>query len=117
MMNNTVRIYGKELERWTYEHEKYGTLVSQIEVAYIEYDANTGEIVGTGSEDFSMKRWSQEVKGAYVWTWDGEKLNKGGHRWFEQEGYYRFRKSEAKQFKLYMNTKFTEAALVQIRKG
>ena len=117
MMNNTVRIYGKELERWTYEDERGNTRTSQIEIAYTEYDIETGEIVMIGSEDFSAHRYNVEMKDAYVWTWDGEKLNKGGHRWFTEEGYYRFRRSEAKQFKKYMETKYSTAALVQVRKG
>lgn len=117
MMNNTVRIYGKELEQWTYEDERGNTRISQIEIAYTEYDIHTGEIVGAGSEDFSMNRYHKDIKDAFVWTWDGKKLNKGGHRWFEQEAYIKFRRSEAKQAKVYMATKYAGAALVQLRKG
>lgn len=117
MMNNKVRIYGKELNCWTYEDENGRQRARQYEIEYKEYDTKTGEIVGAGSEDFSPERYNKEVKDAFVWTWDGVKLNKGGHRWFEQRGYIKYRRSEAKQVKEYMATKYAGVALVQLRKG
>ena len=45
-------------------------------IAYREYDSETGELVGVGSEDFSQARWKSEIEGRFIWTWDGERRNK-----------------------------------------
>ena len=69
---DTFRIYGKKKEIAT----------SYYEVEYMEYREN-GELKQIGTEDFSHARLCKEVKSRYIWTWDGMKRNKGGHRWFE----------------------------------
>lgn len=93
----TVRLYGKTLNRWTAFSEALGREIeTQTEVAYKEYDSETGDLVAVGSEDFSPSRWRSEVSRKWVHTWDGERRNKGGHRWFDDRGLYSFRKSERK---------------------
>jgi hypothetical protein len=84
----TLRTYGKILNYWNHyvSYEMGGEMreesrVFQREVAYTEYDCN-GEKVLKGSEDFSNERY-YGLKMYRVWTWDGEKYNKGGNRWFE----------------------------------
>ena len=107
----TVRIYGKVLERWYNDDEKWGKVTTQIEVSYREYDSETGEIVGAGSEDFSIERWHRDLETRWAWTWDGERRNKGGKRWFENHGLVRFRKSEKAEVKRYLQNKYGAAEL------
>lgn len=98
-----IRIYGKTLETWKHEDERGRMVTVQRELAYREYDSETGELVGVGSEDFSQARWKSEIEGRFIWTWDGERRNKGGHRWFEEQGYITYRKSDRKEVKRYLN--------------
>ncbi len=110
-----VRIYGETLNVWTYTDDNGREYTRQLEKAYKEYDSETNELVGVGSEDFSLDRWHKEAEERWVWTWDGVKRNKGGHRWFECVGYCTFRKSHKKGLKELMMTRHPEAALVQLR--
>lgn len=54
-MNKTYRIYGKVLESWEHEVAPGRVRIYQEEIEYKEYD-QAGELVGVGSEDFSMDR-------------------------------------------------------------
>ena len=108
-----VRIYGKNLNYWKVEDERGREIIRQIEIAYREYET-TGELVGAGSEDFSPERESREIEDRWVWTWDGQRLNKGGKRWFKCAGLIRFRKSEKAAVKAYLQTKYN-AAVLQLR--
>ena len=113
-MFNAIRIYGKELERWTYDDEKGRERTYQIEYAYKEYDAETMDICNAGSEDFSLDRWNSEIEKRWVYAWDGNKRNKGGYRWFENQGYIKFRKSEKKLVKEYLRKKYN-AEIIELR--
>lgn len=110
-----VRIYGKVLNTWKSENERGKMVVVQMEVEYKEY-TTTGQLVGTGSEDFSVERYySEEISSKQVWTWDGKKMNKGGKRWFDYHGYIRFNKSNKSQVMEYLKNKYSDAELVQLR--
>lgn len=105
----TVRFYGKTLQIW----ENDGQLI-QMEKAYTDYDIETGEIKATGSEDFSPMRWVYETEDRWVWTWDGKKRNRGGHRWFEQHNLMQYRRNDRKLVKEYFKNKYN-AELVELR--
>lgn len=111
-MQETVRIYGKTLETW---HDECGRIV-QYEIAYREFDATTGEIVGAGSEDFSTVRYRMSTTRAWVWTWDGRRRNRGGHRRFECRGYVTFRSSERTALRKYLRVKYPDADAIDIRR-
>lgn len=106
-----IRIYGKTLEIWTAEDERGRNRITQREISYHEYDSETGELVGAGSEDFSPERQKRELEDRWAWTWDGERRNKGGKRWFEDHGLVRFRKSEKAEVKKYLQNKYGAAEL------
>lgn len=111
-----IRIYGKELNRWFATVEKNGrqtTVTTQIELEYKEYDIESGELVGTGSEDFSKERYDNNIIKPDVHTWDGERLNKGGHKWWDYRGYVTINKTDRKALKQYMENKYN--AEVQLR--
>lgn len=110
MMYKTYRIYGKVLETWEHEQENGRVRTYQVEIAYKEYDAD-GELVGAGSEDFSKDRYHKELREAYVWTWDGEKRNKGGYRWFEFEGRTIYRRKDVKLIKDHYRRVYNAAAV------
>lgn len=55
--------------------------VDYLEVKYTEY-THEGEEIGEGTEDFSLERYSK-LPVYQIWTWDGQRTNKGGKRWFE----------------------------------
>ena len=113
----TVRVYGKTLNEWTVTaewHEREYEKLVQKEVEYREYDSESGDLVGAGSEDFSPERWNREVEDRWIWTWDGQKRNKGGYRWFECCGWSNFRKTEKKAYKEYLKNKYN-AELVELR--
>ena len=109
-----VRIYGKELQRWTATDLSGREITTQVEYSYKEYN-EAGELVGIGSEDFSPERMRAELDNPSVYTWDGERRNKGGHRWFDYRGFYRIRKSERQAFKALMKKRYG-AELVELRK-
>ena len=106
-----IRIYGKDLNSWYTTNEHGRRVCVQTEIAYKEYDSETCELLGVGSEDFSPTRERSTVDHAWVWTWDGQRLNKGGYRWFENMGYIRFRKSDRKGVKEYLFNKYKPIVL------
>lgn len=108
-----IRIYGKRLNTWTAINEKGREVATQIELAYKEYNED-GELVGTGSEDFSMERYNAEIQRVWICTWDGQKRNKGGYRWFDNCGSVEIRKADRKEVKKHYEEKYN-AAEVQLR--
>ena len=111
---NRVRIYGKTLNEWhCWGHEDRELLV-QKEIEYKEYDPETGELVGVGSEDFSLKRL-KSIKQHWIWTWDGQKRNKGGYRWFECQGLIKYRDSDWKDLKQLMAVRYPSAEVIEYR--
>lgn len=109
-----IRVYGKILNRWSHINDSGREVATQYEVAYKEYNTETLELVGVGSEDFSPIRYSKEIKRQEVFTWDGERRNKGGNRWFEDRGGITYRKSERKAVMDYLKRLYN-AELVQLR--
>lgn len=106
-----IRIYGKILEVWTAEDARGREITTQTEIAYREYDSETGELLGSGSEDFSPARERSEIDCRWIWTWDGDRRNKGGKRWFECHGMIKYRKREKSEVKRYLENKYNSAAL------
>ena len=120
-MLERVRIYGKTVDKWFSEDGSGRKVLVQIEVEYKDYEFDfwgTGEwdLVGTGTEDFSPERYKTCVSIKSVWTWNGRKLNKGGHRWFDYQGLIKFRVSDRKNVIDYLKTKYDNAELIQLRK-
>lgn len=52
-----------------------------FEVEYTEYSED-GDIINEGTEDFSQKRYNS-IPVYEIWVWDGQRMNKGGKRWFD----------------------------------
>ena len=102
-----MRIYGKVKVLWQAEDHKD----AYLEVAYKEYRED-GSLKATGTEDFSVKRWSKTPI-RFVYTWDGERRNKGGKRWFDYEGAYRI--DNPKGLKGYFKAIRPEAEIVEVR--
>lgn len=113
-MNNKVKIYGKMLNKWLSKDERGRNCLTQVEYAFKEYDLY-GELVRTGSEDFSAERYHKTFKEAFVWTWDGHKYNRGGHRRFEDQGLIRFNKEQYKELKEYLSNKYPKAQIIELR--
>ena len=98
---DTVKLYGKELNRWTHIEQRLWKgevrdvkVTVQVELAYREYDWQ-GNLIATGSEDFSKERFNN--LGDYrVFGWDGKRYNKGGYRWHDELGYVVFDKKNRK---------------------
>ena len=113
-MLKTYRIYGKRLQEWTREDEQGRVRLVQVEIEYKEYDEE-GDLVGAGSEDFSLERLHKTLaQNKLVYTWDGQKRNKGGHRWFDFQGYITFNKKQSKLIKDHLMRRYG-AELVQLR--
>lgn len=114
----TVRIYGKTLNQWTAVDERGREVLTQVELAYKEYDSRTCELVRAGSEDIPMGN-NPAARNRYalaeVRTWDGRRLNKGGYRWWEYQGIVRYRPSDRKALREYIEHKYPSAALVELR--
>lgn len=116
-MNGTVRIYGKTINTWRHVEKRNGLeieVTKQVEIEYKEYDLD-GNIKSFGTEDFSLERYKNEIVYPFVYTWDGKKLNKGGHRWFDYRGSIKFLKSQRKEVKEYLKQKYIESEIVQLR--
>lgn len=105
-MPRRVRIYGKRINTWTHVLEDGREVACQYEYAYRDYDVDTCELVGVGTEDFSMERYHKHLRGGWVNSWDGVRRNKGGHRWFENFGFVLYRRGESKLVAEYFNNKF-----------
>lgn len=106
-----VRVYGKTVNEWYDE----GGILIQKEVAYKDYDTEDGTVWGIGTEDFSVERWWKDTDRKWVWTWDGKKRNRGGHRWFEEVRHLSFRKCQRSELRKLLKTWYPEAELIQLR--
>lgn len=102
-----MKIYGGYKVLWQDSEKRE----AYLEANYKEYRAD-GSLKQTGTEDFSSRRWAT-LPIRFVYVWDGEKRNKGGHRWFEYLGAYRV--DDPKELKRYIEVTHTDAALVQVR--
>lgn len=117
---NKVRIYTRTVNTWKCwepviirgQYQERET-IQQWELEYKEYDEE-GNLVGTGTEDFGKERY-REIDTKQIWTWDGKKLNKGGHRWFEYLGNVRFNLNDQRAVMGLMRKLHSDAALVQLR--
>lgn len=102
-----MRIYGKPVVLT--KDEDYRT--AYLEVPYKEYRED-GSLRCTGTEDFSGKRWSATPI-RFIYTWDGEKRNKGGYRWFDYQGSVRV--DDIKGLKNFLKSQYPDAAIVEAR--
>lgn len=117
---NTVRIYGKTVNTWkaweTFNwrgQEKEREVIVQWEIEYREYDEN-GNLIASGTEDFSRER-HLEIDEKWIWTWDGQKRNRGGHRAFECMGTVKFNLNQQREVMRFLSKKYSDQALVQLR--
>jgi len=97
-----MKIYGKR------KHLGFG----YFEVEYREYRPD-GTLKATGTEDFTSERWNKQAHMRFVYTWDGERRNAGGSRWFEHQT--TVWTDDPKAFKKYAQAIYRDAALVEIR--
>lgn len=114
MKDTKVRLYGRELECWYVEDEKGRKILKQIEFEYKEYDIETGDLVGYGSEDFSKERYLKTLLTKTAWIWDGFKRNAGGHRWFDMGRTVKYCKGKGKEVKRYLENYYKRVCNAQI---
>lgn len=116
MKDTKVRIYGKTLNVWkvTDDDRPRVPIIRQVEVEYKDYDIETGELVGEGSEDFSKERYEDLVY-KLVWIWGGERRNAGGHRWFELIRQVGYMKGKAGDVKRFLKAVHSEAQAIELR--
>lgn len=107
---NTWKCWEPVLIRGQYQERE---IVQQYELEYKEYDEE-GNLVGTGTEDFSRDRY-REIDQKQIWTWDGKRYNRGGHRWFDYVGNVRFNLNDQRSVLLLMKKLHKNATLVQLR--
>lgn len=107
-----ARIYGKTINEWRSTDEHGREYLVQQEIEYKEYDEN-GYLRATGTEDFSLERLHKQTKVRWISTWDGERRNKGGYRWFDGHGNIRF-SGDAGIVKAILQKKY-DAALIELR--
>ena len=84
-----------------------------FEVPYKEYRPD-GSLKATGSEDFTADRLHSQTHYYSIRTWDGQRRNAGGYRWFEDQG--SFRVDSRQGLKEYAARQYPEAELIDIRK-
>ena len=48
-----------------------------------------------------------------VWTWDGQKRNRGGHRWFEYSRDVKYIKGKGKEVKTYLKNMYKMAVGIE----
>lgn len=118
----TIRIYGARINEWHSTDEQGRDMLMQIEREYHEYDSETGELVGCGTEDIPVHRslggrGLKLIETTYLYTWDGERRNKGGYRWFEYRGMIQYRggKGVRKALKELKQRKYPEAVEIELR--
>lgn len=98
-----MRIYGKrrEIAEHYYEYD------------YKEYRED-GTLKCTGTEDFSSQRL-RSLEHRFIYTWDGEKRNKGGYRWFDFIGSVTILEGDLKELKKIVAKWHPEATIIQAR--
>lgn len=112
---NTVKIYGKTVNTWkVFDPEKNREVITQYEIEFTEYRLD-GSIYRTGTEDFSAERYKTVLKSQFLWTWDGEARNKGGHRCFQYEGLIKFVETQRKALKQLLMAQYPNASMIQLR--
>lgn len=114
----TFKIYGNIINIWEHEvRSKDGYLKSvpvQYEVEYSEYDSD-GNLIMTGTEDFSPERMSSELTKRFVWIWTG-KFDQNGRRRFIFEDYIKYPKNKTALVKSYLlKNVYTDAWELQLR--
>lgn len=112
-MDNTVKIYGKCIRIWKDTDETCKSKPCQFEIEYKEYYLD-GTLKQTGTEDFSADRYNKTIREKWLWTWDGQKRNKGGHRWFECQGQIKFDYHHRQELKRYLENKY-QGKEIQLR--
>ena len=65
-MQEKLRIYGKCLQNWMVWDDRGKKHITQVELAYTDYDPADGSVIQTGSEDFSLERYKQELTSKYL---------------------------------------------------
>ena len=115
MKDRTVRLYGKVLNSWKVRDEQDRLILRQLEVEYKDYDITTGEVVGVGSEDFSADRWNKTIITKEWWTWDGQKRNAGGHRWFDYVGYISYQRGKGREVREYLSKSTPDGYTIDLR--
>lgn len=116
-MNEKIRIYTKTVRQWKHTEIRMGREVevtTQEELAYKEYDLE-GNLIGCGTEDFSMERYRNEIGLYSVYSWDGVRRNKGNKRWFDYCKSVTILRRQKKQVEEYYKN-FYKAELVQLRR-
>ena len=115
-----MKVYGKVVNTWKHwetriwnGEEREIEVESQYEIKYTEYDEN-GEKIAVGTEDFSRERYNN-LKDYRIFTWDGEKRNNGGYRWFEEEAYVKIDRKNRKNLQSLAGKWFPKAAEISIR--
>ena len=66
-MQEKLRIYGKCLQNWMVWDDRGKKHITQVELAYTDYDPADGSVIQTGSEDFSLERYKQELTSKYCY--------------------------------------------------
>ena len=115
---DTLKMYGKTINCWEHacvckDGSEYMKPV-QYEVAYTEYDRD-GNVIRKGTEDFSADR-IKNVGHYIIWTWNGVKYNRGGHRFFEAQGSARIERKNVWKLKAIAAKMHPDAAAIDVRK-
>lgn len=116
MMYRTVKVYGKVVntwKQWVMMGDREVEKIVQYEMTYREYDVEDGTLVGVGTEDITAERRKAFEKKT-AWTWDGQRYNKGGHRWFDMVDSIEYTKGNGKDIKEIIKKQYN-AELVQLR--
>ncbi len=89
MTYETIRIYNRKNLRTDINAAEHSYTDGYLEYSYTEYRVIDGvaSLKGKGTEDFSINRYNSEMHCKGIYTWDGERRNKGGHRWFDYRGF------------------------------
>mgnify|MGYP001658579052 CR=1 FL=1 len=89
--------------------------ITQVELAYTDYDPADGSVIQTGSEDFSLERYKQELTSKYCYTWNGEDRTEEGYRHFVAHGHFLFRKADLILLHRYLKIKFPKEKRIELR--
>lgn len=90
----TVRIYGKIVNEWKAEDEKGREYIMQQEWTYTDYNSETGEIIGTGTEDIQKAfgyNYKHRMDHRTIYTWNGRYYEKSGRKAYSEAKTIRFR--------------------------
>lgn len=111
MGETKVRLYGNPVETWKDDKGR----MTYVELEFTDYNIYSGEVVGTGTEQFSRDRY-KDVISRLIWTWDGSERRNDGTRWFHYTGKsVKYKRGDGRLVKVLVENWYANDSAIDLR--